>query len=56
VGVWKHIRRGEISFPSLLDLKGGGGGGDVSKVSFWHNVWCRDSLLKMAYPDLFSIA
>jgi hypothetical protein len=27
VGVWKHIRRGEISFPSLLDLKGGGGGG-----------------------------
>jgi hypothetical protein len=26
VGVWKHIRRGEISFPSLLDLRGGGRG------------------------------
>jgi hypothetical protein len=25
-------------------------------VSFWHDVWCRDSLLKISYLDLFSIA
>ena len=25
-----------------------------SKVSFWHNVWCGDSLLKKSYLDLFT--
>jgi hypothetical protein len=25
-------------------------------VSFWHNIWCGDSPLKISYPDLFSIA
>jgi hypothetical protein len=26
------------------------------KVSFWHDVWCEDSPLKISYLDLFSIA
>jgi hypothetical protein len=25
-----------------------------SKVSFWHNVWCGDGLLKKSYLDLFT--
>jgi len=31
-------------------------GDDVSKFSFWHDVWCEDRPLKISYPDLFSIA
>jgi hypothetical protein len=31
-------------------------GDDVSKFSFWHDVWCEDSSLKISYLDLFSIA
>jgi hypothetical protein len=26
------------------------------KVSFWHDVWCGNSPLRVSYPDLFSIA
>jgi hypothetical protein len=23
---------------------------------FWHDLWCRDTVLNEAFPDLFSIA
>jgi hypothetical protein len=30
--------------------------GDGSRVSFWHDWWCGDTALKIAFPILFSIA
>jgi hypothetical protein len=30
--------------------------GDGYTVRFWHDIWCGDSLLKLCYPALFSIA
>ena len=30
--------------------------GDGIKVKFWHNVWCGDCPLKLAFPELFSIS
>jgi hypothetical protein len=30
--------------------------GDGSKIRSWHDQWCRDVVLKEAYPDLFGIA
>jgi hypothetical protein len=30
--------------------------GDGTRVSFWHDLWCGDLALKIAFPGLFSIA
>jgi hypothetical protein len=30
--------------------------GDDSKIRFWHDVWCGDQALKIAFPKLFNIA
>jgi hypothetical protein len=30
--------------------------GDVSKIRFWHDLWCGDKAFKEAFPDLYSIA
>jgi len=30
--------------------------GDGYNVWFWHYLWCGDSLLKLCYPAVFSIA
>ena len=32
------------------------GVGDVSHISFWHDIWCRDRSLKEAFLELFCIA
>jgi hypothetical protein len=29
---------------------------DESKTRFWHDLWCRDTVLKEVFPDLFGIA
>lgn len=29
---------------------------DGSKIRLWHDVWCGDQALKIAFPNLFSIA
>lgn len=29
---------------------------DCTSVKFWHDLWCRDSLLKEAFPKLFGIS
>jgi hypothetical protein len=52
VGLWKHIRRGWGTFAKGVRFEVGLG----SKVSFWHDVWCSDQLLKHVFPSLFSIA
>jgi len=43
-GVW-------WSFLNLLHSRWG----DGSKIRFWHDVWCGDQTLKVAFPKLFSI-
>jgi hypothetical protein len=30
--------------------------GDGSNISFWHDLWCGDTALKVAFPALFGIA
>jgi hypothetical protein len=30
--------------------------GDGTKISFWHDMWCGDMALKVAFPALFDIA
>jgi hypothetical protein len=27
-----------------------------SRISFWHDLWCGDMVLKVAFPSLFGIA
>jgi hypothetical protein len=56
VGVLKKrglefIRRGWEMFSKFVRYEVGAG----SKVTFWHDVWCGDSSLKISNPDLFNI-
>ena len=30
--------------------------GDGTKISFWHDQWCREAALKVAFPVLFGLA
>jgi hypothetical protein len=30
--------------------------GDRTRISFWHELWCGDTVLKVAYRVLFGIA
>jgi hypothetical protein len=52
VGVWKNIRKGWDSFSRFTRFIVG----DGSKISFWHDLWCGDTTLKVAFPTLFGIA
>jgi len=52
VGVWKNIRKGWISLSCFTRFVLG----DGSKISFWHDLWCGDTILKEAFPALFGIA
>jgi len=52
VGVWKLIRRGWETFSKFVRYEVG----NRSKISFWHDLWCVDSLLNISYPDLFSFS
>jgi hypothetical protein len=52
VGVWKNIRKGWDSFSRYTRFIVG----DGSKISFWHDLWCGDTVLKVAFPTLFDIA
>jgi hypothetical protein len=29
---------------------------DGTKISFWHDMWCGDTTLKVAFTSLFGIA
>jgi hypothetical protein len=52
VGVWKYIRRGWGVFSRFIRYKVE----DGSKIRFSHDLWWGDHLLKIVFPELFSIA
>jgi hypothetical protein len=52
VGVWKNIRKGWDSFSSFTRFVVG----DGNNISFWHDLWCGDTALKVTFPALFGIA
>jgi hypothetical protein len=52
VELWKNIRKGWDTFKGLTQFEVG----DGTRVSFWHDLWCGDLALKIAFPGLFSIA
>ena len=49
LGLWKGISMGSKRFLHYIHLKVG----DGSQVQFWHDIWCGDQLLRMAFPDLY---
>jgi hypothetical protein len=52
VGLWKFIRSGWNKFSQMLKYEVG----DGTRIRFWDDVWCIDSPLKSAYPELYRIA
>jgi hypothetical protein len=52
VGVWKFIRNGWDFFSSFTRFDVG----DGSRIKFWYDLWCGDTSLKVAFPNLFGIA
>jgi hypothetical protein len=52
VGLWKNIRKGWEMFKSFTRLVVG----DGTRISFWLDLWCGDTVLKEAFPGLFGIA
>ena len=51
VGVWKAIRNGWDVFKANTRLKVGSG----IRVKFWGDRWCGETLLRDAFPGLYSI-
>jgi hypothetical protein len=47
VGVWKNIRKCWDSFSSFTRFVVG----DGTKISFWYDLWCGDTTLKVAFPS-----
>jgi hypothetical protein len=52
VGLWKFIQSGWNKFSRMLKYEVG----DGTRIRFWDDVWCIDSPLKSAYPELYRIA
>ena len=52
LGLWQNIRKGWETFKGFtrhLVVDG-------TRISFWHDLWCGDTVLKVAFPVLFGIA
>jgi hypothetical protein len=52
VGLWKNIRKGWETFKGFTRHVVV----DGTRISFWHDLWCGDMVLKVAFPVLFGIA
>jgi hypothetical protein len=52
MGLWKNLRKGWETFSGCTGFKVG----YETKISFWHDMWCGDMALKVAFPAFFDIA
>jgi hypothetical protein len=48
----EEIRKGWDSFSSYTRFVVG----DETRISFWHDLWCGDMALMVAFPVSFGIA
>jgi hypothetical protein len=51
VGLWKNRRKDWEKFLGCTRFEVG----DGTRISFWHDLWCRDMVPKVAYPVLFGM-
>jgi hypothetical protein len=52
VGLWKNIRKGWETLKGFTRHMVG----DGTRISFWHDLWCGDSVLKVVFPVSYEIA
>jgi hypothetical protein len=52
VELWKNIRKWWETFKGFTRLVVG----DGRRISFWLDLWCGDTVLKVAFPALLGIA
>ena len=52
VGLWKNIRKGWETFKGFTRYVVG----DGTRISFWRDLWCGDSVLKVVFLVLYGIA
>jgi hypothetical protein len=52
VCLWKHIRLGWQHFNRYVSFSIGSG----ERVSFWHDRWCGEGVMKDLFPTLYHIA
>jgi hypothetical protein len=52
VGLWKNIMKGWEIFSGFAKFEVG----DGIRTKFWHDLWCGDTVVNEAFPDLFVIA
>jgi hypothetical protein len=50
--LWKNIRKWWETFKGFTRLVVG----DGRRISFWLDLWCGDTVLKVAFPALLGIA
>ena len=51
-GLWKSIMLGWNTFAKHLGFKAGKG----NRIRFWHDKWCGDVPLRIAFPNLYECA
>ncbi len=52
MALWKNIKKGWDKLSSFTSFEVG----DGSKISFWHDQWCGETTLNVAFPVLYGFA
>jgi hypothetical protein len=52
VGLWKNIKKGCDTFSGFVRCEVG----DRVRTKSWRDLWCENTVLKVAFPILFGIA
>jgi hypothetical protein len=52
MGLWKNIRKWweKLSSFTRFEIR------DGFKINFWHDLWCGEVALKVAFPVLYGLA